>query len=1345
MTDFLNRLLQRKASPEAHDYSKNGACSEAEILALPTSGENHQKNPEVNRFEQKLFEHKLHLVEASGLFDEAYYLSAYPDVAGATISPLEHFFSYGFKEGRRPNPYFDPQWYLMRYPDVVEQDAQPLLHFILHGEAQGRWPCPLFDPAWYRARYDLPAKENTLAHYLTHRQRQPLSPIADFDAEFYAQNNSDLAAANIDLFEHFFNQGYKECRDPSPDFDVKFYTQRYMRHLPGINPFLHYLEHKNEPGIVGRLPDNEPSVPREIRRFTSASDDFEEFQPLAAGSARRFKLLAYHLPQFHAFPENDSWWGQGFTEWTNIARGVPRFKGHYQPRVPRDLGFYDLNSPDTLRRQVEMAQAAGVFGFVFYYYWFNGHRLMEKPIERFLDDPTIKMPFALMWANENWSRRWDGSEDEVLISQDYRPEDDPVLVAKFAEHFRDPRYIRLQGRPLLMVYRPGIIPDAKGSIQRWRDLFREEHGENPIMVTAQAFDALDPRDFGLDGAIEFPPHKLTSALPPSNVAFEYLDPDFKGKIYPYDDIVKVSLGERAPNFPLIKTAVPSWDNDARRQGKGIVVTGSSPHKYEAWLSRLGDYAEAHPFFGEKLVCVNAWNEWCEGAYLEPDIHFGAAYLNATGRAVSGRAAQGTGPRVLLVGHDAFPSGAQHLLLNIGRTLRRAYGVCCEFLLLDGGQMVAEYEKVAPVAVVTSDEQMAARLRALAERGFSGAIVNTTAAARAVPYCRAAAMEPVLLVHELPRIIREKHLEALARHAFKEASRVVFASPFVRSEMFAALQLEQAAGDGAAQDHTVIRPQGSYKDVCYDASAARRVRSELGLDKPGDRLVIGVGYADLRKGFDLFLQLWRQLRATRPARGKTVPRICLAWVGGIDPGLKAWLGDEIAEAEATGTFRMAGYRDDIDAVFSAADAFVLTSREDPFPTVVMEALSAGVPVFAFDRAGGIPDMLRDTGLCETGSGIVVPYCDVGGLTTAVAKSLASPITEAERAGRHTFVREQFDFTAYAGDLLRLALPGVPTISVAVPNYNYARYMADRLGSIFRQSQPVHEVLVLDDCSTDDSAEAIAAAASSADRLIRFVPNETNSGSVFAQWRRAAELATGELVWIAEADDLSDPDFLLRASSLLAHDPDVVLAFTDSRTIDAEGEPQWESYKGYYATIEPGALSRTEIFDAADFVRRYLSVKNLILNVSAVVWRRTALLAALDACGEQLRTYKMAGDWLLYLQALSAPGARIGYDAAPLNVHRRHATSVTHALAADRHVAEIADCHVFARKSVKLPKAEQDLQARYLEEVAAQLGAKPPAVKPAERRVDSGKSRSAGAKKTDTKGRKSPAPARPYRPA
>jgi glycosyltransferase involved in cell wall biosynthesis len=1219
-------------------------------------------------------------VRASGLFDSEYYRATYPDVLQAGVDPLEHFYLYGYVEGRRPNPMFDPRWYLAAHPDAEASGMQPLLHYLAVGEAEGRRPGPYFDPQWYRTTYNLDPGECALAHYLA-RRFEPFSPLAEFDAKYYLETYKDVAAAGGDPFQHFISWGHREGRNPSANFDTKFYRRRFLKGSTDENPFEHFLKHRGEPGIFPAPPLNDATIPAEVRRFTQPGPHFEEFRPLPPGARRRARVLAYYLPQFHPFPENDSWWGKGFTEWTNVARGLPRFKDHYQPRIPRDLGFYSLTAIETLRRQAEMARAAGVNGFVYYYYTFNGKRLLEKPLEMMLAAPEIDMPFCLMWANENWTRRWDGMESEVLISQDYRPDDDERLVVEFARHFADSRYIRVQGRPLLMIYRPGLIPDAARSIARWRAMFAERFNEKPIIVMSQSFDDLDPRSFGLDAAIEFPPHKLTKNVPLADFDPHFLDDAFSGQIFGYDDLVKGSLEEAAPPFPLIKTAVPSWDNDARRQGAGLVVHGSTPAKYEAWMSRLVEKARDKPFFGEPIVCVNAWNEWCEGAYLEPDLHFGAAYLNATGRAVTGATQDVALPRILLVGHDAFPSGAQQLLLNIGKTLRGAYGVDIEFLLLGGGALESEYAAVAPLTIVKDRPTLAARIRDLASRRFSAAIVNTSGAGDATPLLAAHGIPCTLLVHELPRLLREKALEGSARAGIASARHVVFASAFVCERVIEALGLP-------ASDQLLIRPQGSYKRMTYDAVEADAIRRELGIDKRAP-LMLGVGYADMRKGFDLFLQVWRLAHARRPDA-----HFC--WVGGIDPNLKEWLAGELADSIRTGTLHMVGYRNDVGAFFSAASAFLLTSREDPFPTVALEAMSVGAPVIAFDRGGGIADFLK-----EESVGHVVPYCDAPAMAMQLENLLAEGPNHAMQARARETIERRFGFTPYVRDLLRLALPDLASVSVAVPNYNYAHCLDERLNSIFDQTHPVEEVIVLDDASSDGSVDIIERVADQRERDITLVINDENSGSVFAQWAKAARMAQGDYIWIAEADDLSEPSFLAAMLSAMREDQDIEIAFCDSRSIDAQGAPVYASYKPYFAQIEPGALSRSEIFDGAEFVSRFLSVRNPILNVSSAIWRRDSLIRCLDACRDEIAQFRMAGDWRLYLECLSAPRCKIAYIADPLNVHRRHAQSVTHALGAQRHVDEIWRMHKAVRTKLADPSAVAPRQQAYIAEVTKQL--------------------------------------------
>ncbi|WP_323011165.1 glycoside hydrolase family 99-like domain-containing protein [Paracoccus sp. (in: a-proteobacteria)] len=371
--------------------------------------------------------------------------------------------------------------------------------------------------------------------------------------------------------------------------------------------------------------------------FTQPGPEFEDPDPSILEALNRTKLdetplvFAYYLPQFHSLPVNDRYWGKGFTEWRQLARALPRFPGHYQPRIPRDLGFYDLNDESVLQRQVELAKGAGVEAFCYYYYWFNGERVMERPLDQLMAS-DIDMPFMIMWANENWTKTWDGLDQEVLLRQDYRDEDEDALLADLARHFADPRYVTLDGRPLFFLYNPRHLPNTAETIERWREKLRENHGVDPLMFMAQAFDTTDPRPFGLDGAIEFPPHKLATPHP-GRLTPDAYSKTYSGRVIDYQDFVETSLGEMQPEYPLIKTVVPSWDNDARRSGRGTVLEGVSPKKYQAWLEGVIERACDAPIHGKPMVCINAWNEWAEAAYLEPDVHFGGAFLNATARAL----------------------------------------------------------------------------------------------------------------------------------------------------------------------------------------------------------------------------------------------------------------------------------------------------------------------------------------------------------------------------------------------------------------------------------------------------------------------------------------------------------------------------------------------------------------------------------------------------------------------------------------------------------------------------------------------------------------------------------------
>jgi len=479
-----------------------------------------------------------------------------------------------------------------------------------------------------------------------------------FDETFYLSTYADVVTYSPGPLDHYLRYGYKEGRDPAPNVSTAGYFDEYPEAAQsGLDPLSHYLQIGKAKGyslnpINSTTPDSADDRARpyieeykhwaRVARSTAAKPE-PSFVPHHSTSVKGIKPLvkaiAFYLPQFHPIPENDEWWGKGFTEWTNVSKAAPVFHGHYQPHLPGELGFYDLRLAEVQERQVELAREYGIYGFAFYHYWFAGKRLLEKPLESFTKNPRIKFPFCLIWANENWTRRWDGLEQDILLQQVHTAETDIRYIESIQPYLEHPEYIRVDGRPLLMIYRSDLLPDPRATVDRWREYCIKHGLGNPLLVAAQTFGLSDTTQYGFDAAVQFPPHNetLRDAKPRFGASkfVTFVAEEYKGRVFSYPALVSKKLAQTdTPAFPTFETVVPMWDNCARKPNAGDTLAFASPELYELWLTSALQRTLADQTNPGKLLFINAWNEWAEGAHLEPDRRYGYGFLDATRRALT---------------------------------------------------------------------------------------------------------------------------------------------------------------------------------------------------------------------------------------------------------------------------------------------------------------------------------------------------------------------------------------------------------------------------------------------------------------------------------------------------------------------------------------------------------------------------------------------------------------------------------------------------------------------------------------------------------------------------------------
>jgi ADP-heptose:LPS heptosyltransferase len=469
---------------------------------------------------------------------------------------------------------FDLGWYVLHHPEVEDSSVHPVDHYLLEGAPKG------------------------------------FSPGSTFDFKAYQDSDGEIVGVERNAVLHYIDHGCNEGRR-IPIQDISCDTPPSNRSQDHIDSKVYTIS-----ALLGEAG---------ISQYSNSSLQTDQMP----------KAFAFYLPQFHPIPENNWAHGIGFSEWHNVIKAKPLFHGHYQPRIPGELGFYDLRSEEVLYQQIRLAQEHGISGFCFYYYSFNGRKLLYKPIENFLHS-HIDAPFMCVWANENWTKSWDGGDREIIIQQNHSELDDLLVLRELVPLFNDGRYVKIHAKPVFMVYKPHLFPNIRRTVDVWRKEITA-HGFPDIylvMVDDWTLDPHHPRDIGFDASYEIPSNIVPSEVLCTDLSGLGLCDEFTGRIVDYAKFARYHMSRPFPVYRRFRTVMLPWDNTARYGPQAIVHVNGGGEAYKLWVlqAMLRTYQYFEP--EERLVFLHSWNEWCEGTYLEPDVKHGRFFLEQTREAIN---------------------------------------------------------------------------------------------------------------------------------------------------------------------------------------------------------------------------------------------------------------------------------------------------------------------------------------------------------------------------------------------------------------------------------------------------------------------------------------------------------------------------------------------------------------------------------------------------------------------------------------------------------------------------------------------------------------------------------------
>lgn len=958
---------------------------------------------------------------------------------------------------------------------------------------------------------------------------------------------------------------------------------------------------------------------------------------------------AIYFPQFHELKENNRTFYEGYHDMINLE-SVKKVDSRIETPLKNYLGYYNLaTETDIVDKQIEIARTHGLKGFGIYYYWFSHNSvtgnsmLMKDIIDKFFQREITDFDVFFIYANESWSNNpaFNQNSNEYIIKNEYTETQIRKNFENLLPYFKHVNYKKVDDKPVLFLHHPWEMT---------LDEFKSFHSIGTEMMKQNGFSGLELITNSMHGRYDgykhyshHPNYKNTQSFTSVEHGVKYID---------YQKYVDTYLPGGANRSSDVQTVFYNFDNSVRyfnHKNKNVLITKTKNNTLQYLKKFLNLQLETYVSREKtsKILLINSWNEWGEQMAIEPSAESGFKILEVFQKALLSRAENNIQSRkkILYVGHDAGYYGAQLLSLYIIRELKERFKFDVVLVLKSGGPLEKEYAKHATVYNFSDPEYSQTKKYELIENLFQSgveyAIVNTVICGDILGILHEKGVKTISLIHELPGTIKQYNAEENAKIIAEKADHIVFPSAFVQTKFNEIIQVPN--------DKISVHPQGLIRENEYrnrKKEARTVLRKNLGLPQDA-HIVLAVGSGNLRKGIDLFFDVANRIQNKR---------IYFVWVGDMAPEVQEMTSLRLSESD---NVRVIPSTTEIALYYAGSDVYLLPSREDPFPIVVMESMAVGVPVVAFNNAGGFVDIVTSK------TGVLVPFEDTPAMATAVENLLKNNVKlkklgdESQKLIEHNFI-----FKDYVYDLLAAVGIIYKKVSVVVPNYNYAKYLLGRLNSILTQTYPVYEVLILDDASSDQSARIIDTYISEHVFLgIQKIINSKNSGSVFRQWVLGIQKSRGEYLWIAEADDLASPSFLEYVMKGF-DDQRVILSYSQSKIIDERGRKIADNYFEYTDDIDDMKWKKEYIRLGIDEITDSMAIRNTIPNISAVVFKKIPLDTAVI---KKIQELSIAGDWFFYVWLLHH--GYIAYTPEALNIYRRHPEGVTHNIQKEKHFNEI----------------------------------------------------------------------------